>query len=81
MGIRPGSFYALAGAHILCNPSASWFVLGKHRNALYGGNARCEAVAATGRPGRDRASHGWAQPLRPPLGPPAEARATAGPTL
>ena len=31
MGIRPGSFYALAGAHILCNPSASWFVLGKHR--------------------------------------------------
>ena len=31
MGIRPGSFYALAGAHVLCNPSASWFVLGKHR--------------------------------------------------
>lgn len=30
-GIRPGSFYALAGAEIVVNPSASWFVLGKHR--------------------------------------------------
>lgn len=30
-GIRPGSVYALAGAHIIANPSASWFVLGKHR--------------------------------------------------
>jgi len=30
-GIRPGSVYALAGAHIVANPSASWFVLGKHR--------------------------------------------------
>ncbi len=29
-GIRPGSIYALAGAHFLVNPSASWFVLGKH---------------------------------------------------
>ncbi len=29
-GIRPGSRYALAGAEIVCNPSASWFVLGKH---------------------------------------------------
>ena len=30
-GIRPGSVYALAGAHLVANPSASWFVLGKHR--------------------------------------------------
>lgn len=30
-GIRPGSTYALAGAEILMNPSASWFTLGKHR--------------------------------------------------
>jgi len=30
-GNRPGSGYALAGALIICNPSASWFVLGKHR--------------------------------------------------
>jgi len=30
-GIRPGSAYALAGATIVANPSASWFVLGKHR--------------------------------------------------
>ena len=30
-GIRPGSIYALAGAEILLNPSASWFVIGKHR--------------------------------------------------
>jgi len=30
-GIRPGSIYALAGAHIIANPSASWFTLGKHR--------------------------------------------------
>ncbi len=29
-GLRPGSIYALAGAQILINPSASWFVLGKH---------------------------------------------------
>lgn len=29
-GIRPGSIYALAGAHIIANPSASWFTLGKH---------------------------------------------------
>ncbi|MCB9761765.1 MAG: NAD(+) synthase [Alphaproteobacteria bacterium] len=30
-GLRPGSVYALAGAEILLNPSASWFVVGKHR--------------------------------------------------
>ena len=30
-GIRPGSIYALGGAHIIANPSASWFTLGKHR--------------------------------------------------
>ncbi len=30
-GIRPGSTYALAGAEILMNPSASWFTIGKHR--------------------------------------------------
>ena len=30
-GLRPGSVYALSGAHILANPSASWFTLGKHR--------------------------------------------------
>ena len=30
-GIRPGSIAALAGAHLVANPSASWFVLGKHR--------------------------------------------------
>lgn len=29
-GIRPGSMAALAGAHMVLNPSASWFVLGKH---------------------------------------------------
>lgn len=29
-GIRPGSVAALAGAHIVANPSASWFVIGKH---------------------------------------------------
>ena len=31
-GIRPGSTYALAGAEILMNPSASWFSIGKHRS-------------------------------------------------
>lgn len=31
MGLRPGSVYALSGAHIVANPSASWFTLGKHR--------------------------------------------------
>ena len=30
-GSRPGSLYALCGAHTIINPSASWFVLGKHR--------------------------------------------------
>jgi NAD+ synthase (glutamine-hydrolysing) len=30
-GIRPGSTYALAGADILLNPSASWFTIGKQR--------------------------------------------------
>ena len=30
-GIRPGSIYALAGAEILMNPSASWFTIGKHQ--------------------------------------------------
>ena len=30
-GSRPGSLYALFGAHIVVNPSASWFVIGKHR--------------------------------------------------
>ncbi len=30
-GIRPGSTYALAGAEVLLNPSASWFSIGKHR--------------------------------------------------
>jgi NAD+ synthase (glutamine-hydrolysing) len=30
-GIRPGSAYTLAGAHIVANPSASWFTIGKHR--------------------------------------------------
>jgi len=30
-GIRPGSTFALAGADVLCNPSASWFTIGKHR--------------------------------------------------
>lgn len=29
-GLRPGSMCALAGAHMVLNPSASWFVLGKH---------------------------------------------------
>jgi len=29
-GIRPGSMYALEGAELILNPSASWFVLGKH---------------------------------------------------
>ncbi|WP_435016835.1 NAD(+) synthase [Tundrisphaera sp. TA3] len=31
-GLRVGSTYALAGAEILLNPSASWFSIGKHRN-------------------------------------------------
>ncbi|MCO4743897.1 MAG: NAD(+) synthase [Proteobacteria bacterium] len=31
MGLRPGSVYALAGALVLLNPSASWFTIGKHR--------------------------------------------------
>ncbi len=31
MGVRPGSRYALAGAEIVGNPSASWFAVGKHR--------------------------------------------------
>ncbi len=30
-GIRPGSFFALSGAEILLNPSASWFSIGKHQ--------------------------------------------------
>ncbi len=30
MGLRPGSIYALSGAHLMANPSASWFTLGKH---------------------------------------------------
>ncbi len=30
-GIRPGSRYALCGAKIILNPSASWFTIGKHR--------------------------------------------------
>jgi NAD+ synthase (glutamine-hydrolysing) len=30
-GIRPGSAYALAGAEVLMNPSASWFTIGKHQ--------------------------------------------------
>jgi NAD+ synthase (glutamine-hydrolysing) len=30
-GIRPGSFFALTGAEILMNPSASWFTIGKHQ--------------------------------------------------
>ena len=30
MGVRPGSRYALAGAEIIANPSASWFAVGKH---------------------------------------------------
>ncbi len=29
-GSRPGTLYALGGAHLVCNPSASWFTLGKH---------------------------------------------------
>lgn len=29
-GMRPGSMAALAGSHMVLNPSASWFVLGKH---------------------------------------------------
>jgi NAD+ synthase (glutamine-hydrolysing) len=29
-GIRPGSSMALSGAEIVLNPSASWFVIGKH---------------------------------------------------
>ena len=29
--LRPGSVAALGGALILCNPSASWFTVGKHR--------------------------------------------------
>jgi NAD+ synthase (glutamine-hydrolysing) len=30
-GIRPGSSFALAGAEIVLNPSASWFTIGKHK--------------------------------------------------
>lgn len=30
-GMRPGSIYALAGAQLVLNPSASWFTVGKHR--------------------------------------------------
>ena len=30
-GLRPGSTYALAGAEVLLNPSASWFTIGKHK--------------------------------------------------
>jgi NAD+ synthase (glutamine-hydrolysing) len=30
MGVRPGSRYALAGADVIANPSASWFAVGKH---------------------------------------------------
>jgi len=30
-GNRPGSMYALAGAQVVVNPSASWFTVGKHR--------------------------------------------------
>lgn len=30
-GLRPGSVHALGGAHLVANPSASWFTLGKHR--------------------------------------------------
>lgn len=30
-GIRPGSVYALSGAHLVANPSASWFTIGKQR--------------------------------------------------
>ena len=30
MGLRPGSRYAIAGAEVLVNPSASWFTIGKH---------------------------------------------------
>jgi len=30
-GLRPGSSYALHGARMVLNPSASWFVLGKHK--------------------------------------------------
>ncbi|MBI2566329.1 MAG: NAD(+) synthase [Candidatus Schekmanbacteria bacterium] len=30
-GIRPGSVYALSGAELLLNPSASWFTIGKHQ--------------------------------------------------
>jgi len=30
-GLRPGSAAALSGAEVLLNPSASWFVIGKHR--------------------------------------------------
>jgi NAD+ synthase (glutamine-hydrolysing) len=35
-GVRPGSVAALAGAHLVINASASWFILGKHarRRAL-----------------------------------------------
>lgn len=29
-GLRPGSMAALAGAHVVLNPSASWFTIGKH---------------------------------------------------
>ena len=31
LGNRPGSVYALSGAHIVLNPSASWFTVGKQR--------------------------------------------------
>lgn len=30
LGLRPGSRYALGGAEIMANPSASWFTVGKH---------------------------------------------------
>ena len=30
LGFRPGSRYAVAGADIVANPSASWFMVGKH---------------------------------------------------
>ncbi|MEO1268230.1 MAG: NAD(+) synthase [Myxococcota bacterium] len=30
LGFRPGSRYAVAGADIIANPSASWFMVGKH---------------------------------------------------
>lgn len=30
LGFRPGSRYAVAGADVIVNPSASWFMVGKH---------------------------------------------------